>query len=120
MLKKRKNHVNVHYYRQHSTRMSKEVFKSIFDEFFLLEVKTWSKDHIFPDNALLLLDNVPGHPCAEELTTKCEGSTTMFLPPTCTTPIYTMHQRIIPFFQQNYKKNLPLRSYLRTCLYKKR
>ncbi|XP_026476256.1 jerky protein homolog-like [Ctenocephalides felis] len=78
----------VHYYGQKSAWMAKDLFKK------------W----------LLLLDNAPGHPSEEELTTQDKCITAMFLPPNCTALIQHMDQHIIQFVKQDYKKNLPLKA----------
>ncbi|XP_052751843.1 jerky protein homolog-like [Galleria mellonella] len=76
-------------------------FKNIdlpwFDECFVPEVRKWLKDHNFPQKALLLLDNAPGHPSEEELTTEDKCITAMFLPPNCTALIQPMDQNIIQY-----------------------
>ncbi|KAG5861026.1 hypothetical protein JTB14_032400 [Gonioctena quinquepunctata] len=70
----------VHYYGQKSAWMTKDLFKKWFDECFVPEVRKWLKDHNFPQKALLLLDNAPGHPSEKELTTEDKCITAMFLP----------------------------------------
>ncbi|XP_052749794.1 jerky protein homolog-like [Galleria mellonella] len=85
----------VHYYGQKSAWMTKDLFKKWFDECFVPEVRKWLKDHNFPQKALLLLDNAPGHPSEEELTTEDKCITAMFLPPNCTALIQPMDQNII-------------------------
>lgn len=80
----------------------KDLFKKWFDECFVPEVRKWLKDHNFPQKALLLLDNTPGHPSGEELTTEDKCITAMFLPPNCTTLIQPMDQNIIQFVKQDY------------------
>lgn len=100
----------VHYYGQKSAWMTKDLFKKWFNECFVPEVRKWLKDHNFPQKALLLLDNAPGHPSEEELTTEDKCITAMFLPPNCTALIQPMDQNIIQFVKQDYKKNLLLRA----------
>ncbi len=58
----------------------------------------------------MLLDNAPGHPSEEELTTNDKCITAMFLPPNCTALIQPMDQHIIQFVKQDYKKNLLLKA----------
>ncbi|KAG5888111.1 hypothetical protein JTB14_023405 [Gonioctena quinquepunctata] len=94
----------VHYYGQKSAWMTKDLFKKWFDECFVPEVRKWLKDHNFPQKALLLLDNAPGHPSEKELTTEDKCITAMFLPPNCTALIQPMDQNIIQFVKQDYKK----------------
>ncbi|XP_069968071.1 jerky protein homolog-like [Bactrocera oleae] len=100
----------VHYYGQKSAWMTKDLFKKWFDECFVPEVRKWLKDHNFSQKALLLLDNAPGHPSEEELTTNDKCITAMFLPPNCTALIQPMDQHIIQFVKQDYKKNLLLKA----------
>ncbi|KAG5876828.1 hypothetical protein JTB14_014158 [Gonioctena quinquepunctata] len=100
----------VHYYGQKSAWMTKDLFKKWFDECFVPEVRKWLKDHNFPQKALLLLDNAPGHPSEKELTTEDKCITAMFLPPNCTALIQPMDQNIIQFVKQDYKKKLLLRA----------
>lgn len=98
----------VHYYGQKSAWMTKDLFKKWFNECFVPEVRKWLKDHNLPQKALLLLDNAPGHPSEEELTTEDKCITAMFLPPNCTALIQPMDQHIIQFVKQDYKKKLLL------------
>lgn len=98
----------VHYYGQKSAWMTKDLFKKWFDECFVPEVKKWLKDHNLQQKALLVLDNAPGHPSEEELTTEDKCITAIFLPPNCTALIQPMDQHIIHFVKQDYKKKLLL------------
>lgn len=100
----------VHYYVQKSAWMTKDLFKKWFDECFVPEVRKWLKDHNFSQKALLLIDNAPGHPSEEELTTEDKYITAMFLPPNCAALIQPMDQHIIQFVKQDYKKNLLLKA----------
>ncbi|CAG4958097.1 unnamed protein product [Parnassius apollo] len=102
--------IPVHYYGQKSAWMTKDLFKKWFDECFVPEVRKWLKDHNLAQKALLLLDNGPGHPSEEELTTNDKFITAMFIPPNCTALLQPMEQHIIQFVKQDYKKNLLLRA----------
>ncbi|XP_050547432.1 tigger transposable element-derived protein 2-like [Daktulosphaira vitifoliae] len=99
----------VHYYGQKSPWMTKDLFKKWFDECFIPEVKKWLKNHNFLKKALSI-NNAPGHPSEEELTTEDKCITVMFLPPNCTALIQPMDQHIIQFVNQDYKKNLLLKA----------
>ncbi|XP_050530390.1 tigger transposable element-derived protein 2-like [Daktulosphaira vitifoliae] len=70
----------------------------------------WLKNHNFSQKALSLIDNAPGHPSEEELSTEDKCITTTFLLPNCTALIQPMDQHIIQFVKQDYKKNLLLKA----------
>ncbi|KAG8236432.1 hypothetical protein J437_LFUL016937 [Ladona fulva] len=59
-----------------------------------------------PQQALLLLDNCPGHPSAEELCTDDGEISAMFLSPNTTAPIQPMDQNVIQNFKLRYLKLL--------------
>ncbi|XP_042295721.1 jerky protein homolog-like [Sceloporus undulatus] len=78
-----KSALPVKYYSQRSLWMSREMFKEWFFKEFVPSTEKFLRDNDRPRKAVLLLDNAPTHPDAEELQ---DGNIkAMFLPPNVTT-----------------------------------
>jgi len=59
-----------------------------------------------PQKALLLLNNCPGHPSAEELRSNDGNIFALFLLPNTTALIQPMDQNVIQNIKLNYRKSL--------------
>lgn len=83
-----------------------DLFRKWFKECFVPEVKMKMRDLDLPPKALLILDNAPGHPDVEELSTEDKNIQAMFLPPNCTPLIQPMDQHVIQKVKLHYRKSL--------------
>lgn len=72
------------------------------------KVEQFLKSNNLPIKALLILDNAPSHPPAEELvkTTKDGKIWTLYLPPNVTPLIQPMDQNAIRILKMNYRNHL--------------
>ncbi|XP_018576379.1 tigger transposable element-derived protein 2-like [Anoplophora glabripennis] len=96
----------VHYQGQMRAWVTRDIFLEWFREHFVPEVKRHLKKLRLPQRALLLLDNAPGHPDAEDLTTEDGNFSVLYMPPNCTPLIQPMDQNVIQNVKINYKKKL--------------
>ncbi|XP_023311330.1 tigger transposable element-derived protein 2-like [Anoplophora glabripennis] len=96
----------VHYQGQRRAWVTRDIFLEWFREHFVPEVKRHLKKLRLPQRALLLLDNAPGHPDAEDLTTEDGNFSVLYMPPNCTPLIQPMDQNVIQNVKINYKKKL--------------
>ncbi len=108
-------HVNmdalpVLYYSQKSAWMNTAIFSDWFKKHFVPAViRHQEQKGIHSKKALLLLDNAPSHPDAEELT--CDKICAKFLPANTTSLIQPMDQGVLESLKRRHKKLL-LRKFL--------
>ncbi len=62
----------------------------LFQVCFFPRAKKFLRKNGLPENALLLVDNIPSHPAATSL--QCEGITVKFLPPNTTCIVQPMEK----------------------------
>lgn len=96
----------VDYKNQTKGWMTKSVFGEWFEELFVPSVKKFLKKQRLPQKALLLLDNCPGHPHADDLNKIDSCIRVMFLPPNVTPLLQPMDQNVIQAIKMQYKKSL--------------
>lgn len=94
----------VEYTNQTKGWMTKTLFNEWFHNSFVPSVKTFLKKQKLPPRALLILDNCPGHPEADEL--KDGEICALFLPPNVTPLLQPMDQNVIQTVKTAYKKSL--------------
>ena len=82
------------------------LFLDWFQKQFVPVVREHLLNVNLPPKALLLLDNCPGHPSAEELRSDDGNIFAMFLPPNTTALIQPMDQNVIQNIKLNYRKSL--------------
>ncbi|XP_060616128.2 jerky protein homolog-like isoform X3 [Anolis sagrei] len=98
------NALPVKYYSQRSASMTSEIFKDWFLKEFVPSTEKFLKEKDLPRKAVLLLDNAPTHPDAEELQ---DGDIkAIFLPPNVTAICQPMKQGILVTLKRNYRRNL--------------
>nr|XP_016847311.1 PREDICTED: jerky protein homolog-like isoform X1 [Anolis carolinensis] len=98
------NALPVKYYNQKSAQMTREIFKDWFFKEFVPSTEKYLKENGLPRKAVLLLDNAPTHPDAEELQ---DGDIkAMFLPPNATAICQPMDQGILDTLKRNYCRKL--------------
>ncbi|XP_028660410.1 jerky protein homolog-like [Erpetoichthys calabaricus] len=99
-----KNALPVKYYSQKSTWMSSEICKDCFFKEFIPSTEKFLKENNLLRKAVLLLDNIPMHPDAEELQ---DGDIkAMFLPPNVTAICQPMDQGVLEMIKRNYRRKL--------------
>lgn len=99
-----KNALPVKYYNQKSAWMSSEIFKDWFFKEFIPSTEKFLKENNLARKAVLLLDNAPTHPDAEELQ---DGDIkAMFLPPNVTAICQPMDQGVLETIKRNYRRKL--------------
>ncbi|KAG8240076.1 hypothetical protein J437_LFUL018900 [Ladona fulva] len=86
--------------------VTREFFWEWFKTEFVPKVRQHMKSVNLLQRALLLLDNCPGHPSAEELCTNDGEISAMFLPPNSTALIQPMDQNVIQNIKLRYRKLL--------------
>ncbi|KAG8239370.1 hypothetical protein J437_LFUL018712 [Ladona fulva] len=91
---------------QKNAWVTQELFLELFKAEFVPAVGQHMKSINLPQGALLLLDNCPGHPSAEELCTDDGEISAMFLPPNTTALIQPMDQNVIQNIKLRYCKLL--------------
>lgn len=94
----------VKYFNQKSAWMSSEIFKEWFFKEFVLSTEKFLKENNLPRKAVLLIDNAPTHPDAEEL--KDGDIKAMFLPPNVTAICQPMDQGVLETLKRNYRRRL--------------
>ncbi|XP_014366598.2 jerky protein homolog-like [Papilio machaon] len=102
----------VHYEGQRRAWVTRDIFLEWFRGHFVPEVKRHLKKMGLPQKALLLLDNAPGHPNAEDLTTEDGNFSVLYMPPNCTPLIQPMDQNVIQNVKINYKKKLLIQMFV--------
>ncbi|XP_055850447.1 tigger transposable element-derived protein 1-like [Episyrphus balteatus] len=86
--------------------MTKYIFKEWFFKSFVVQVKKHCEEQNLPLKALLIIDNAPCHPSAEELRYLNGDICTMFLPPNVTALVQPLDQNGIRITKLHYKSNL--------------
>lgn len=84
--------------------MNANLFKNWFFEDFVPKVESFFKKHGYPRKCVLLLDNAPTHPSAEQL--ESGEIKAMFLPPAVTSLIQPMDQGVLENLKRNYRRLL--------------
>ncbi|XP_031334645.1 jerky protein homolog-like [Photinus pyralis] len=87
-------------------RMTGQIFKDWFFKNFVPEVKSFLRSMNLQQKAVLLLDNAPSHPSAEELKTADGMIFVMFLPPNVTPLLQPMDQNILRLTKLYYRNSL--------------
>ncbi|KAM6459279.1 jerky protein homolog-like [Liasis olivaceus] len=99
-----KNALPVKYYDQKSAWMTSEILKDWFFKEFVPSTEKFLKENDLPRKAVLLVDNAPMHPDAEELQ---DGDIkAMFLPPNVTAICQPMDQGVLEMLKRNYCRKL--------------
>ncbi|XP_025405713.1 jerky protein homolog-like [Sipha flava] len=96
----------VYYRGQKNAWATRVLFLDWFQKQFVPVVCEHLLNVNLPPKALLLLDNCPGHPSAEELRSDDGNIFAMFLPPNTTALIQPMDQNVIQNIKLNYRKSL--------------
>lgn len=98
----------VTYKSQSRAWVTKEIFHDWYTNSFVPQVKAELKKNKLPMKALLLLDNAPGHPDADELKIKTADGyiEAMYLPKNTTALIQPMDQNVIKTLKAHYKKRI--------------
>lgn len=99
------------YQSKKSAWMDSVIFKRWFFDNFVPSVKKYLQENNLPIKAVLLIDNAPSHPSAEELTSG--EITVQFLPPNVTPLLQPMDQGVLESMKKVYRRQL-----LRTLLEK--
>lgn len=86
--------------------MTCNIFKNWFFQQFVPEVRNFLRTQNLPEKALLLLDNAPSHPSAEELKTSDGHIFVMFMPPNVTPLIQPMDQNVLRLTKLYYRNLL--------------
>ncbi|XP_031344576.1 jerky protein homolog-like [Photinus pyralis] len=86
--------------------MTQDIFKHWFFKQFVPEVTAFLKSTGLPVKAVLILDNAPSHPSADELKTPNGAIFTMFMPPNVTPLIQPMDQNVLRLTKLYYRKSL--------------
>lgn len=94
------------YRSQKNAWVTKDVFLEWFKTEFIPAVRRHLLSVNLPPHALLLLDNCPGHPSADELVSEDGNIFAMFLPPNTTACIQPMDQNVIQNVKLNDRKSL--------------
>lgn len=92
------------YRNQKNAWMDSLLFKQWFFDDFVPIVEAFLERKQLPRKALLILDNAPSHPDANELVS--DGIRTIFLPPNVTPLIQPLDQGVLETLKRNYKKRL--------------
>lgn len=98
----------VHYYNQKAAWMDRVIFKKWFFEKFIPQVKIYLQENNLPPKAVLLLDNAPAHPDAEQLKSEDGNIFVAYFPPNVTSIAQPMDQGVIETMKRLYRKNLML------------
>lgn len=91
---------------QKNAWVTRDLFIDWFNNEFVPSVRRHLSSINFPMEAVLLLDNCPGHPYADELHSENGKIFAMFLPPNTTAMIQPMDQNVIQNIKLNYRKTL--------------
>lgn len=94
----------VWYRGQKSAWMNSAIFKDWFYQQFVPSVENYADKNNLPKKAILLLDNAPSHPSADELRSgdiKC-----VFLPPNVTSLCQPMDQGVLETLKRLYRRKL--------------
>lgn len=96
----------VHYDYSKKAWMTTAIFVKWYDTIFIPEVKAHQKKINSFGDVLLLLDNAPTHPNAENLDREDGAFKVQFLPPNVTSVIQPMDQNVIASLKVRYRKHL--------------
>lgn len=102
------------YRAQKNAWVTKDLFLDWFKTEFVPAVRLHLLSVNLPPQAMLLLDNCPGHPSADELVSEDGNIFAMFLPPNVTACIQPMDQNVIQNVKLTYRKSL-LTNCLASC-----
>ncbi|KAL4103997.1 hypothetical protein QTP88_019310 [Uroleucon formosanum] len=91
---------------QKNAWVTRDLFLDWFDNEFVPSVHRHLSSINFPMEAVLLLDNCPGHPSADELRSEDGKIFAMFLPPNTTAMIQPIDQNVIQNIKLYYRKTL--------------
>lgn len=86
--------------------MTSGVFENWFHHSFVPQVRRFLKQKGLPQKALLLLDNAPSHPPAENLVSDDGKILTVYMPPNVTALIQPMDQNVIRLTKLFYRRSL--------------
>lgn len=86
--------------------MTCTIFRNWFFQQFVPEVRNFLRTQNLPEKALLLLDNAPSHPSAEELKSSDGNIFVMFMPPNVTPLIQPMDQNVLRLTKLHYRNLL--------------
>ncbi|XP_017480663.1 PREDICTED: jerky protein homolog-like [Rhagoletis zephyria] len=91
-----------------SAWMNAAIFKKCFFGIFAPEVERFLEDKMLPKMALLLLNNAPSHPPADQLVKETEDGKiwVMYFPPNVTPLIQPMDQNAIRLLKLHYRTSL--------------
>lgn len=96
----------VTYFSQKSAWMNRQIFLEWFHNDFVTSVRNHLKAINLPQKAILLLDNCPGHPAAEDLVSDDKNIYAVYLPPNVTALGQPMDQHVIAGIKSRYKKSM--------------
>ena len=86
--------------------MTSVIFENWFHSDFVPTVRRYLLDKNMEPKALLLLDNCPAHPPAENLVSRCGKIKVSYLPKNTTSKIQPLDQGIIATMKCNYRREL--------------
>lgn len=86
--------------------MTANIFYDWFHSSFVPTVQKFLRDSNLPQKALLLLDNCPAHPPADNLMSNDGKIKVMYLPKNTTALIQPLDQGIISAFKSNYRREM--------------
>ena len=96
----------VEYQGQKNAWMSTEIFHKWFHDSFVPTVRRELSSLGLEQKAVLVLDNCPAHPNAEDLVSEDGKITAHYLPPNVTSLIQPMDQGVLEALKRRYKKNI--------------
>ncbi|XP_045464241.1 jerky protein homolog-like [Harmonia axyridis] len=86
--------------------MTIDILKTWFFHHFIPEVRSFLRGQKLPQKAILILDNAPCHPPAEELRSSDGIIFTVYMPPNVTPLIQPMDQNILRLTKLHYRRSL--------------
>ncbi|XP_066246446.1 jerky protein homolog-like [Euwallacea similis] len=86
--------------------MTSTIFENWFHRTFVPEVRRYLKQVGLPAKAILLLDNAPSHPPAENLRSNNGNIFAFYMPPNVTPLIQPMDQNVIRITKLHYRSSL--------------
>ncbi|XP_045468009.1 jerky protein homolog-like [Harmonia axyridis] len=86
--------------------MTQEIFRNWFFKQFVPEVTSYLRSENLPVKAVLLLDNAPSHPPAEELKSSNGNIFVIYMPPNITPLIQPMDQNVLRLTKLFYRKSV--------------
>lgn len=105
------HHVNMkalpfQYTNSNNAWMNSSIFDDWFHKTFVPDVRAHLRKLKLEEKALLLLDNCPAHPPAENLVSSDGKIKVSYLPKNTTSEIQPLDQGIISVFKQNYRREM--------------